>query len=261
MTTEPQLAGKTALVTGATRGLGRSLAVQLAAEGAFVYALGRSQADLASLVADIGPKRAQMVVADLSSNELDTVVRDLPPLDILVNSAAAEEMIGGVLEQPQSHWETVFAVNFWAPLRLIQIVAPAMIARGGGSIINISSVAGQRAVPLLCAYSVSKAALDALTRSVGMELGARGIRCNAIACGRLATGKSEGEIFQATADDDGSLADIVPAGRAGSPAEVGNLVVWLASEASTYVNGAVVPLDGGVLAGGWEAIARLRSKG
>ena len=185
-----ELSGKRALVTGASRGIGREIAVTLAAAGAEVILVSRTLETLESVADEI---RAAGGVAtsracDLNSHaavlELTTQVDDI---DVLVNNAAPEEHYLPLTDPDDEHWQRTFAVNFTAPLLLIRELGRRMASAGTGSIINISSIVARDPAPLMGAYVCSKAALESLTRLTALELGGYGVRRNAIAPGIVAT--------------------------------------------------------------------------
>jgi NAD(P)-dependent dehydrogenase (short-subunit alcohol dehydrogenase family) len=245
-----ELTGRRALVTGASRGIGREIALTLAAAGAEVILVSRD-IDALELVADeirAAGGVATSEVCDLSSRdaviELTTKVGSV---DVLVNNAAPEEHYLPITEPDDAHWERTFAVNFTAPLLLTRELGRAMAAAGAGSIINVSSIVARDPAPLMGAYVCSKAALESLTKLTALELGGHGVRANAIAPGIVATDLtaallSDGPSWQA-------LKAAIPLGRAGDVSEVAQLALFLAGPRSSFLSGQVIALDGGATAG------------
>jgi NAD(P)-dependent dehydrogenase (short-subunit alcohol dehydrogenase family) len=233
-----------ALVTGATSGIGRATAVLLAERGAAVVVSGRDAERGAKVVAEIEAAggQAAFVLADLA--DIDSVHRlaeAVGEVDVLVNNAGIFPF-GPTVDQDVATFDALFAVNVRAPYFLAAKLAPAMIAKGGGSIINISSVAGVKATAGASVYSATKAALDSLTRAWAVEFSRSGIRVNTVAPGPIRT---EGAIREAGDLVDG-FAEQTLLGRIGDPAEVAEAVVFLASPRSSYVTGANLAVDGGL---------------
>ncbi len=174
----PGLSGKRALVTGAGKGIGREVAADLQERGAQVVALSRSPDDLAALRDETGCETIAVDLGDL--DEALAQVRRSLPFDFLVNNAGITRLVP-VLETPEADFNDIMRINALAPLRLAQIVAGDMVARGRpGSIVNVSSIASAVGLPLHAAYCASKAALDAITRVLAVELGPKGIRTNSV---------------------------------------------------------------------------------
>ena len=242
-----QLEGKIALVTGGGRGIGRGIVARYLEEGAEVAVVQRHPLDPALA----SSPRVVHVHADLSVPSsieavVERVVERFGGIDILVNNAGImfERSVSDItLEE----WDLMIAVNVRAPLFLTQAVLPHMRMRGGGSIVNIGSIEGLAANPDHAAYSASKAGLHGLTRAMAVDLGSDGIRCNAIAPGWITSELSEAYLGSrpdpAAARD--ALEKLHPAGRVGQPTDVGDLAVFLAGDASTFVTGAILVLDGG----------------
>ncbi len=237
-----QFSGKRALVTGAGKGIGRAVATMLAARGAEVVVLGRNAADLDSLAG------CHTIVADLDDAEAAAalVARALP-LDLLVNNAGIS-ILEPALDATPAAFEAVMRVNAWAPLRLAQVVAGGLIARGRqGAIVNVSSTASSRGLALHAAYCASKAALDALTRVLAIEFGAHGIRVNSVNPTVTLTPMAQ----RAWSDPSRSAPMLarIPLGRFVEPDEVARAVCFLLGEDAAMVNGACLEVDGGFSAG------------
>lgn len=232
-------------MTGAGKGIGRAVATLLAAQGADVVALGRTAADLDSLAAAIG---CQTIIADLDDPEAAAAkVAAVAPLDLLVNNAGIS-VLEPALEATQPAFESVLRVNTWAPLRLAQVVAAGLIARGRpGAIVNVSSIASARGLALHAAYCASKAGLDALTRVLAIELGPYGIRVNSVNPTVTLTPMAQ-RAWSDPARSAPMLARI-PSGRFVGPEEVAQAVCFLLGDGAAMVNGTCLEVDGGFSAG------------
>jgi len=244
-----RLAGRTALVTGSTGGLGVAIASALAADGAFVVVSGRDKARGDAAVADIRSAggTAEFVVADLSAGEHD--VRRLAEratavaggrIDILVNNAALLLMPTPTTEISEELLRDAFAVNVFAPFLLTGALAPAMVERGEGAIVNIGSITGLRGGDGAAIYSANKAAIHSFTQSWAAEYGRFGVRVNAVAPGPIATERQE-----QFADHVAPVLARIPSRRMSTPAEVAAAVVFLASDDAANTHGAVLSVDGG----------------
>ena len=244
------LEGKAALVTGATRGIGRAIAEALGAAGAAVAVCARSAEDCASAAADLSLRgiRAVAIPANVSHQgvpeSLTAQVLDaFGSLDILVNNAATNPQFGPLIDADSGAVAKVFDVNLHAPLRLIGASCRAWMDEHGGSIINISSINAIRTELFLGAYGASKAALIHETRTLARELGGKQIRVNAIAPGLIRTRFASALIENDTIRDE--YIRNTPLGRVGEPEDIGGAAVFLASDAAAYVTGAVIVVDGG----------------
>ncbi|HEX9952765.1 MAG TPA: glucose 1-dehydrogenase [Rubricoccaceae bacterium] len=248
------LTGKTAIVTGASRGIGRAVAEALAAAGAAVVLASRTQVDLdavAHAITEAGGK-ALAVAAHTGSDEavealVAAAVETFGGVDILVNNAATNPHYGPTLSADGAQWDKIFDVNVKGYARTIRAVAPVMAARRGGSIVNVASVAGERPLPGMGVYCVSKAAVLMLTDVLAAELARKAIRVNALVPGFVKT-----QFSQVLWEDEAAAArtfQLVPLRRMAEPEELGPLALYLASDASRFVTGARFRIDGGQLVG------------
>ena len=236
----PPLEGQKALVTGATSGIGRAIALQLADEGVEVIVHGRDALRGPQTVRAIEARggRARFVAADLSdSTEVRRLAEEASDIDILVNNAGFS-VFGDTAGLDAEKFDALFASNVRAPFLLVAALAPGMAARGHGSIINMSSMAGQIGLAGGAAYGATKAPLASMTRAWAAEFSHKGVRVNAVAAGPVST---EG----ATPDRTAALGKTTLLGRAADPEEIAAVVVFLASPRASYITGAIVAVDGG----------------
>ena len=240
-----ELAGKTALVTGGTSGIGRAAAVALAREGAHVLISGRSVERGAGVVEAITAEggEAEFVRADLASAEdVRALGARASDVDILVNNAGVFPA-GPTHELPESVFDETFAVNVKAPFYLTAAIAPRMAARGNGAIINVTTMVAEFGMAGLSAYGASKAATALLTKAWAAEYGPHGVRVNAVSPGPTSTPGTE-----AMGDGFAAIVSTIPLGRAAHPEEIAETILFLASDRASYLNGAIVPVDGGRVA-------------
>ncbi len=242
--------GRCAIVTGATKGIGRDIALALAHAGCTVGATGRNEAELDSLAAEIGAIGGSCLtrVADLAVVEdclsmAAWFCESLPGVDILVNNAGISfpELL---VELDPGHWDTTLAVNLRAPALVSKIVAKRMAEAGSGCIINISSNACVGAITEHAAYCASKFGLDGLTKVMAIELGPLGIRVNAVAPTVVLTPMGA-QVW----GDPGKSAPVlagIPLGRFAMPADVTSVVLFLASGGASMIHGETVLVDGGI---------------
>jgi len=241
-----RLAGKTALVTAAGAGIGRASAVAFAAEGAVVLATDVDEKALAALAReDPRIETARLDVRD--ANAVSELAKTTGPIDVLFNCAGHVHH-GTILECSEADWDFAFDLNVKSMYRTIRAVLPGMLARKKGSIVNMSSVASSvKGAPNRFVYGTTKAAVVGLTKSVAADFVGKGIRCNAVCAGTVDTPSLRGRIA-AQGDPEVARAAFVarqPIGRLGTAEEIAALVVYLASDESSYTTGAIHVIDGG----------------
>jgi 3-oxoacyl-[acyl-carrier protein] reductase len=243
------IAGRTALVMGASQGIGRGVAAALAREGARV-AMASSSRERISAAADeidgeVAPFLADTDDIDRLARLPDEVADTLGPIEILVTNTGGPPL-GGALDHPREEWEAAYRSLVLAPRTLIDAVLPGMRERRWGRIVNVGSSSMREPIPGLALSNANRMAAIGLFKTLASEVAGNGITVNSVATGRFAT--------QRLADNSGSLEQAeerarvdVPAGRLGTPEEYGDLVAFLCSERAAYLTGTVIPLDGGML--------------
>ena len=243
------LKDKVAIVTGASRGIGRAIAEVFAREGARVIICGRKQETLDQVAREIGPtvKPIACHVGRLDQLEgmVGTAKREFGHIDVLVNNAGTNLAHGPCLEMTDEQFDKMVEINLKSAFRLLKLVAPGMCERGSGSIVNIASMSGLRPQSHSLLYSMTKAALIMMTQSYALELGPRGVRVNAIAPGLIQTSLSE--YYWKDEKRSAEVFGRQPIQRVGQPAEIAEVVLLMASERSSYVTGQTVVVDGGLL--------------
>src|SRR6266852_2251656 len=231
---------QTALVTGATSGLGKEIALRLARDGMQVVVVGRDAPRGAAVVEQIETAggKARFVAADLSDpGDITHLAEQVGDIDVLVNNAG-RAVWAPTEEMDVADFDSMFASNVRAPYLLVGAFAPAMAQRGTGSIINISSMAGRIGLPSGAAYGATKAALDSMTRSWTAEYSPRGVRVNAVAAGPIYTRPEARDRYD-------QLGATTALHRAAEPEEIAEVVAFLAATRASYVTGAIVAADGG----------------
>ena len=246
-----KLDGKVALVTGASRGLGQAMAIALAEAGADIAGLSTSSLDETSAKIQALGRRFIPIKFDLMETRADNatiivadVIKQLGRLDILVNNSGIVRR-ASVLDFSEKDWDDVIQINLKSAFLLSQAAAREMVKNGGGKIINVASMLSFQGGIRVASYTSAKSGLAGLTRLMANELAAKGLNINAIAPGYMATDNTAP--LRADAERAPAILERIPAGRWGEPADLMGAVVFLASAASDYMNGAIVPVDGGWL--------------
>ncbi len=235
-----ELENQKALVTGATAGLGKAVALRLAEDGAEVLVVGRDAARAAETVAEIvaAGGQARAIVADVSDPaDIERVAKDAGEIDILVNNAGHATW-GPTAGFAIDDFDSLFATNVRGPFLLVGAFAPAMVAKGTGSIVNVGSMAGSIGLAGGAAYGATKAALGSLTQAWAAEYSPSGVRVNAVAAGPIYTRPDAREMFE-------TVGATTALKRASQPEEIAEVVAFLASPRASYVTGAIVAADGG----------------
>ncbi len=241
------LNGKTALVTGASRGIGRAIALRLAEDGANVAVIYAGSADKAEAVVNeitalgVNAKAYRCNVADSAAvkETVKAVTNDLGKIDILVNNAGITRD-GLMLRMKDEDFDAVLDTNLKGAFNMIRACYSGFIRKKSGRIINISSVSGIMGNAGQANYSASKAGVIGLTKSVARELASRGITCNAVAPGFIQTDMTE------NLGDNNPLLNSIPLGRMGKPEDIAAAVAFLASDSAAYITGEVLKVDGGL---------------
>lgn len=243
------LTGKTALITGAARGIGKAIALKFASEGANIA--------FTDLVIDENGKATEEEIAALgvkvkgyasnaadfaqSAEVVNQVKEDFGSIDILVNNAGITKD-GLMLRMTEAQWDAVIGVNLKSAFNFIHACTPIMMRQKGGSIINMASVVGVHGNAGQCNYSASKAGMIALAKSIAQEMGSKGIRANAIAPGFIETAMTQALSEEVRKE----WIKGIPLRRGGTPEDVANIALFLASDLSSYVSGQVIQVDGGM---------------
>jgi 2-deoxy-D-gluconate 3-dehydrogenase len=245
------LAGKRALVTGASRGIGRAIALAYAEAGADVAVLARSTAELDALAAEISElgRKAVALQCDVTQRQqieqaVARAIDELGSLDVLVNNAGGPIFNAPFLEIRPEGFARVLELNLLSVVHFCQTVGARMVTQRSGSIINIDSIGASHPSPLVSPYCAAKAAVVSLTRALAQEWGAAGVRINALSPGLIDTEINRALVEHPELGD--ALARSVPLGRWGEPEDLVGAALWLASDASSYVSGAQIPVNGGI---------------
>jgi NAD(P)-dependent dehydrogenase (short-subunit alcohol dehydrogenase family) len=254
------LTGKTAIVTGGSRGIGKAIALGLAKAGAKVAVTSRKINDLETTAAEIKafggeafPIQAHLGKMDEIKKMVETALNQLKRIDILVNNAGASPSMGSVLETEERLWETIMNLNLKGLYFTSQAVARVMKEQGSGKIINLASIDGFTPEREVSVYSISKAGVRMITRAFALELAPYNIQVNTIAPGPISTKMLNSHWFNLSPEEarkgQEAMAQMTPMGRIGQPDEIAGAAVYLASDASSYTTGAEIVIDGGVLQG------------
>lgn len=240
-----QLKDKTAIVTGASRGIGRAITEAFIREGAQVVICGRKQETLDAVAGEIGPAVRPFACHVGRAEDIQKLVDFAGPVDILVNNAGTNVAQGPCLQMDEAQFDKMIEVNLKSAFRLMNAVAPGMCSRGAGSIINIASISGIRPQRHGMLYSMTKAALIMMTQSYAVELGPLGVRVNAIAPGLVQTRLSE----YYWKDDERRTSQIErqPIRHLGQPHEIAETALLLAGNGASYMTGQTIVIDGGYL--------------
>ena len=246
MSSKRLLEGKTALITGAARGIGKAIALKFAEEGANVAFTDLAvNEETEQEIAALGVKAKSYASNAADFQQTEEVVKQVQAefgrIDILVNNAGITKD-GLVMRMSEQQWDAVIAVNMKSAFNFLHAVVPVMARQKSGSIINMASIAGQTGNPGQVNYSASKAGLIAMAKSVAKEMGPRGIRANAIAPGYVLTEMTE-VLPQAVKDE---FIKLIPLKRGATVEEIANTALYLGSDLSSYVTGQVIAVNGGM---------------
>jgi len=247
------LEGRTALVTGASRGIGRAIALELARAGADVAVLARDTAALKELATEIEGlgRRAPVLTCDVNDYDAITdavsgTLAEFGHLDVAVNNAGGFSHVGPFLEMEPSDWTTILRTNLESVIHSCRLIGRHMTERGSGSLINVASVGGYNGVPMLSMYAVAKAGVVSLTRTLAVEWARRGVRVNMIAPGWTRTDLTAS--FGANPELAAEMIRNVPSGQWCEPQDMAGAAVYLAADASRMVSGTCVTVDAAVTA-------------
>ena len=243
------LTGKTAVITGAARGIGKAIALKFASEGANIAFTDliidengkNTETEIAALGVKVKGYASNAANFEDTANVIKQIHEDFGSIDILVNNAGITKD-GLMMRMSEAQWDAVINVNLKSAFNFIHACTPIMIRQKGGSIINMASVVGVHGKAGQCNYSASKAGLIALAKSIAQELGSRGIRANAIAPGFIITDMTAKLSDEVKAEWNKRI----PLRRGGTPEDVANIALFLASDMSSYVSGQVIQVDGGM---------------
>ncbi len=244
------LEGKVALVTGAARGIGKAVALKFASEGANIAFTDlvidengeKTKKEIEALGVKVLAIPSNAASFEEAHKVVDQIVAEFGKLDILVNNAGITKD-GLMLRMTEQQWDAVIAVNLKSAFNFVHAVSPVMMRQKGGSIINMSSVVGVHGNAGQCNYSASKAGMIGLAKSIGQELGPRGVRANAVAPGFIITEMTAKLPDEVKAD----WMKKIPLRRGGTPEDIANVCTFLASDLSSYVNGQVISVCGGMM--------------
>ncbi len=246
--TSLDLTGRTAIITGASRGIGLAIAQQLAAAGADVVLTARKQEAAEAAAAQVGPKAlgvgAHAVDEDAARRCVDLTLETFGRLDILINNAGTNPAFGPLIDQDHVRFTKIFDVNLWAPLLWTSLAVRSWMGEHGGSVINTASIGGMHQSPGMGMYNATKAALIHMTKQLALELSPK-IRVNGIAPGVVRTRLAE-VLWK---DNEDPLASMIALGRIGEPIDVANAVAFLVSDAASWITGETLVIDGGTVLG------------
>ena len=252
------LKGKTAIVTGSSRGIGKAIALGFAKAGAKVALTSRKMNDLEANAAEIKtfggeafPIQAHLGKMEEINRMVGLVMDRFGRIDILVNNAGSSPAMGTVFDSDERLWETIMNLNLRGLYFTSQAVAKVMKKQGGGKLINIASIDGFKPEPGVSVYSISKAGVRMITKAFALELAPFNIQVNAIAPGPISTKMLDSHWFHLSQEEakkqKEAMAKMTPMGRIGEPDEIVGAAIYLASDASSYTTGAEIVIDGGLL--------------
>jgi 3-oxoacyl-[acyl-carrier protein] reductase len=247
------LHGRVAVVTGASRGIGRAVALRLAEAGADIAAVARSQEALASLAADVSGlgRRCAAIACDVTAEDApervrESVLDEFGRVDILINNAGGNSFMTSLEAMRPTGWRKTMLLNLDATAMLTQALLPGLTEHGNSAIVNVASVAGLRGAPLMAHYGAAKAALISLTQSLAIEVAHKGVRVNALVPGWIATDLTG--FLRADGEAERGVLSRVPMARWGESAEIAEAALFLASDSSSFMTGQVLIVDGGLSA-------------
>jgi NAD(P)-dependent dehydrogenase (short-subunit alcohol dehydrogenase family) len=240
-------AGRVALVTGGGSGVGRATVELLLDRGAQVAAIDRNPAALADLPDAVFTRAADILDRDAVTRLVADIAAHWGSVDLLVNNAGAEHT-ASALDTASNDWDRVIGVNLTGTLQMSQAVLPAMCARGRGAIVNVSSISGLLGWPLSAAYCAAKGGVIQLTRQMAVDFGPQGVRVNAVAPGTTLTPMIERLFAEMAPEARAEIAERHPIGRFAQPSEIAKAILFLGSDAASFITGTILPVDGGYTA-------------
>ncbi|CAM4269373.1 3-oxoacyl-[acyl-carrier-protein] reductase FabG [Mycobacterium basiliense] len=246
--TSLDLTGRTAIITGASRGIGLAIAQRLADAGANVVLTARTQEAAQAAASEVGDRAlgvgAHAVDEDAARDCVDLALERFGGVDILINNAGTNPAFGPLIEQDHARFTKIFDVNLWAPLMWTSLVVKAWMGQHGGVVINTASIGGMHQAPAMGMYNATKAALIHVTKQLALELSPK-VRVNAICPGVVRTRLAEA-LWK---DHEDPLAATIALGRIGEPVDVADAVAFLVSDAASWMTGETMVIDGGLLLG------------
>ena len=246
--TAPDFAGRTAIITGGSRGIGLAIGQRLAEAGANVVVTSRDQESADAAAAQINGEAlgvaAHVAEDDAAQRCIELTLERFGSIDILVNNAGTNPAFGPLIDQDHARFAKIFDVNLWGPLLWTSCAVKSWMGEHGGVVVNTASIGGLSYAPLMGMYNATKAALIHVTKQLALEL-SPGIRVNAICPGVVRTKMAE-VLWK---DNEQGLSDAIPLGRIGEPVDVADAVLFLASDAASWITGQTLVMDGGQILG------------